>query len=98
MRYDVYRNIGGAGFLLNIQSDLLDVLNTRVVVPLLPSSEAPLPAARLNPVIVVDGANHVMVTQYMAAIPLATLGEPVGNLLPHHDQIAAALDMLFQGF
>ena len=36
-RFDVYRNSAGEGFLLDVQADLLSYLNTRVVVPLLPS-------------------------------------------------------------
>ena len=41
--------------------------NTRVVVPLLPLEDAPKPAATLNPLFDIDGVEHVMVTQYMAA-------------------------------
>ncbi len=39
-----------------------------------------------------------MVTQFMSAFADLELGEKVGNLSNHHDEIAAALDMLFQGF
>ena len=49
-RFDIFKNEGGAGYLLDVQSDLLSGLNTRVVVPLLPKSSAPSPAQRLNPV------------------------------------------------
>ena len=37
-KYDVYPNPEGAGYLLDTQTDLLDGLNTRVVVPLLPTN------------------------------------------------------------
>jgi len=49
-RFDIVDNEGGGGYLLDVQSDLLGGLNTRVVVPLLPQSSAPSPAQRLNPV------------------------------------------------
>jgi toxin CcdB len=49
-RFDIYRRTGGAGFLVDIQDNLLRDLNTRIVAPLLPLSEAPKPAQRLNPV------------------------------------------------
>tara|TARA_Y100001001_G_scaffold162539_1_gene189339 strand:+ start:1457 stop:1615 length:159 start_codon:yes stop_codon:yes gene_type:complete len=49
-RFDIFENEEGAGYLLDVQSDLLSGLNTRVVVPLLPKSSAPFPAQRLNPV------------------------------------------------
>jgi toxin CcdB len=49
-RFDIFKNEGEVGYLLDVQSDLLSGLNTRVVVPLLPKSSAPSPAQRLNPV------------------------------------------------
>jgi toxin CcdB len=96
-RYDIHANPNG-GYLLDVQADILDQLNTRVVVPLLPADEAPPPAARLNPVFDLDGGRFVMVTQYLAAVPLALLKKPEGNLSADHDRIVAALDMVFQGF
>lgn len=32
-RFDVYKNAGGSGYLLDVQADLLNHLNTRIVVP-----------------------------------------------------------------
>ncbi|WP_438887671.1 CcdB family protein, partial [Bacillus cereus group sp. BC232] len=53
-RFDIFDNEGGGGYLLDVQSDLLGGLNTRVVVPLLPQSSAPPPAQRLNPVFSIE--------------------------------------------
>lgn len=39
-----------------------------------------------------------MVTQFMAAIPRALLGQPVTNLARHDAEIMAALDMVLVGF
>ncbi len=97
-KYDVFPNPSGDGFLLDVQTDLLSDLNTRVVVPLLPISEAPKPATRLNPVFEVQGERVVMVTQFLAAIPLGVLKSQVGNLSDEFDQITIAIDMLKQGF
>ncbi len=97
-RYDVYRGIDGRCFLLDVQADLLDKMNTRVVVPLMPTSDAPLPARRLNPVFEINGVSYMMVTQFVSAIPANTLGEPAANLSVHFDEITNALDMVFQGF
>lgn len=69
-RFDIFENRGGDGYLLDVQTDLLSGLNTRVVVPLLPKSSAPSPAQRLNPVFNVKGQEVVMATQYMACYPL----------------------------
>jgi toxin CcdB len=97
-RFDVFANPGGAGCLLVIQSGLLDHLNTRVVVPLLPVDEAPLPARILNPVFVIDGERLVMATQFMAAVPTTLLKKPLTSLAHHQDEIVAAIDLLMQGF
>lgn len=97
-KYDVHEYRSGDGYLLDVQADLLDHLNTRVVVPLLPQLQAPQPAARLNPVFEIDGASLVMATQFLAAIPRGELGPIVANLEPEFANITSALDMVFQGF
>ena len=97
-RFDVFANEGGEGYLLDVQSDLLGSLNTRVVVPLLPRENAPAPAERLNPVFVIDGIDVVMATQFLAAVPKAELRAKIGSLEEASDEIGAALDMLFLGF
>lgn len=97
-RYDVYANPEGAGYLLDVQADLLDHLNTRVVVPLLPADAAPAPAATLNPGFRIGDSELVMLTQFMAAVPAKLLRQPVANLESRRGEIVAALDLLFQGF
>lgn len=97
-RFDIFKNEDAAGYLLDVQSDLLSGLNTRVVVPLLPQSSAPLPAQRLNPVFRIEGQELVMATQYMAAVPAGELRSGVGSLAEKQDEISTALDMLFLGF
>ena len=96
-RLDLYR-AEGAGYLLDVQTDLLDGLNTRVVVPVLPAGRAPKPAQLLNPVVTIDGEDHVLVTQFLAAVPLSLLKRPAGTLSSRADEITRSLDMVFQGF
>ncbi|CAN5520925.1 CcdB family protein [soil metagenome] len=97
-KFDVYRLRRGGNCVLDCQADLLDSLNTRLVVPLLPIDEAPRPAKRLNPILDVAGERLVMVTQFAASVPVAELGEVVLSLDPQQDAINAALDMLIIGF
>ncbi|WP_029030825.1 CcdB family protein [Salinarimonas rosea] len=96
-RLDVFPNPGGVGYLLDVQADLLEELNTRVVVPLLPKNVAPKPIGRLNPVFTIGVTEYVMATQLLAAIPRRALGTAVTNLGPHHSRIVEALDMLITG-
>jgi toxin CcdB len=97
-KYDVYPSPGGVGFVVDVQTDLLDGLSTRVVAPLLPAGSAPIPAKLLNPMFEIGGEAHVLVTQFLAAVPAQPLREPVANLHERADEVTRALDMLFQGF
>ena len=97
-KYDVFPNPSGDGFLLDVQSDLLIDLNTRVVVPLLPKLRAPKPATRLNPVFNVGDEPVVMVTQFIAAVPIGVLKAPIERLDQEFEQVTVAIDMLIQGF
>lgn len=97
-RFDVYRDPEGAGYLLNIQTDLLSHLNTRAVVPLLLLNEAPKPARRLNPAFEIGGESVIMVTQFIAAAPTSDLQVAITSLAHRSSEIADALDMLITGF
>ncbi|MEP3114372.1 CcdB family protein [Nisaea sp.] len=96
-RFDVYENPDGPGYLLDVQADLLDALNTRVVVPLIPLSLAPTPAKGLNPVFEIHSSPHVMETQFLSAVPPALLDKPVASVLSNDTEIMNALDMLLTG-
>ena len=97
-RFDLYRPRAGPGYLLDVQSDHLHLLPSRVVVPLLAPTTA-LPAIRdLTPLLVVEGQTFAMMTHFLAAVPRRELGRPVGNLLAEHDAIVCALDILLAGF
>lgn len=97
-RFQLFGNPEGRGYLLDVQSDLIDIARTRVVVPLLPAKQTPAAIARLHPVFAIGGQDHVMATHLIATVPTEILTEPRGNLSEYRDAITAALDMLFQGF
>lgn len=97
-QYEVFSNPAGGGCLLDVQSNLLEDLNVRAVVPLLLEGDAPVAASRLNPIFEIEGAAHVMMTQYIAAVPTSLLRSPIGDLSAKFDAITSALDMLFHGF
>jgi toxin CcdB len=63
-----------------------------------PLAELPRPAARLNPVVDIDGEQYVMLTQSMSAVPVKLLKQSVGSLADRYDEIVAAMDLLLQGF
>jgi toxin CcdB len=95
-RYDVYRT--GEGLVVDVQTDLLYGLTTRLVVPLLSLNDGPIPAGRLNPVLDVLGELYALHPQLMGAVPTRELTRPIDNLKRHQDRISAAIDMIFLGF
>ena len=99
-RFDVYPSPSkeGIGYVLDVQADLLDELGTRVVVPLLPSEVAPTPARDLNPMFIIRNQPHVMLTQFLTAIPAKELRRRVSSLDAYQDDIMRALDVLLIGF
>ena len=97
-KFDVYRARDGAVYLLDCQADLLSDLNTRFVVPLMLETDAPKPAARLNPVFEIEGKPCVMVTQFAATVPVSELKVRLVSLREDSLAIGNALDMLICGF
>lgn len=97
-RYNVYPNPGGEGYLLDVQADVHSLLNTRIVVPLLPIKTAPTPARTLNPLFELNGETVSMVTQFMAAVPVVMLKGKIASVDDRRSEIVAALDLLLQGF
>jgi len=96
-QYTVYRNIDGAGYLLDVQSDIISHFSTRVVVPLVAQDEIPDYAKTLNPVFEIEGELVVMATQGLAAVPGQILKRPIASLVDKRTEIVQALDILFQG-
>ena len=85
------------GYVVDVQSDLLSDLQTRVFVPLKPIAEYALPAERLNPVIQINGDEWALLPQFIATVGLAEIGEKVGEFEDSFG-LTNALDMVFHGF
>jgi toxin CcdB len=99
MQFTVYPMLGARpGYIVDVQSGLLENLATRVVIPLLPKSAAPrIPLKTLNPFLLFNGYDFVLMTQNMASIRVAQLGHAVGTLATQRDQIVRAIDALLSG-
>lgn len=101
MQFTIYRNNGNARiypYLLNVQSDIIGELHTRMVIPLLSLADfTGRPAQRLNPVITVEGGKYLVLTHEMAAVRLAQLGEVVTDIQESRQVIKDAIDFLLDG-
>ena len=102
-RFDVFRNPSAASakkvpYLLVVQSDLLEEMDTCVVLPLAKSQAAKASVtARLNPEFQVENTSVVQLTQLIAAVPVGALRKHVANLASERAEIVRALDFLLEG-
>ena len=82
---------------LDVQSEHLAHLATRVIVPLRRRTAKSLPAADLNPILDIDGTSVFADVANIASFPKALLKRPVSNLRNQRLAIEDALDFLFTG-
>jgi toxin CcdB len=103
-RFDVYANpskpAGNVPYLLDVQSNLLQGLNSCLVIPLrrLDAFEGLRLPERLCPIVQVQGASFMLDTPQLAAIPRKALKNAVYSLADEQSRITAALDFVFQGY
>ncbi len=98
-RFDVYKDKRDkAILLLNVQADFLEILPTRLVIPLLVKDSENSTLDKLNIEVVVDDIHYVLATQYMAAVPVSQLGAHVDSMQNRSHEIIAAIDFLLQGY
>ncbi|WP_299752889.1 CcdB family protein [uncultured Tateyamaria sp.] len=97
-QFDVHEMRDTGSLVVDVQSDLLDPLNTRVVVPLIPVGAGLKPARRLNPVFKVTNEDRILATQFLASVHVAEMINAIDSLSDFRDEITSALDMLYQGF
>ena len=85
-------------FFVDVQSELLDSLNSRLVIPLTPlellDQKAP---SHLCPTISISEEDFVLLTHQMASVPVKLLSSPVADLSTFRDEIIAAIDFLITG-
>jgi toxin CcdB len=103
-QFDVYANPGAQAkttpYLLDVQSNLLDGADSRMVIPLRSLehfAKVPLPAS-LTPVFEIDGQEVLLETLKMGAVPVRILKSPVASLAQDQARVTAALDFLFNSY
>ena len=103
-RFDVYANPGNQAdttpYLLDVQSNLLDDLESRIVIPLRSLKHFPKVklSSQLTPVFAIKGYEYLLETPKMGAVPVRILKKPIISLASQQSKITAALDFLFHGY
>ncbi len=86
-------------FMIDVQSPMLDGLETRLVIPLARKADfADKAIAGLTPLLNVLGDDCLVLTQQMAAVRVGHLGRAVSVCTEKRQEILAAIDLLITGF
>jgi toxin CcdB len=99
-QFDIHRFADGQGrarYVVDLQSDLLSELSTRVVAPAYPLMAGVHRITRLNPELDVKGSAYFLAVQEMAAVKRSLLGTTIGSAAARRDNIIAAIDLLITG-
>lgn len=94
-QFDLYTLPDGT-LVCDLQTDLLDIPETRLVAPLRDVGRfTSFPG--LTPVVTLDGRRWVVRIPELGAVRKSLLSGPIGTLAPQRDALKRALDMLIDG-
>lgn len=103
VQFDVYENTDKDTkrvypYFIDIQTNLLDTLNSRVVLPLTPiknvNKEYP---KNLCPVISIDKKGFALLSHQITSVPISLLKKKTISAEAHRTDIVAAIDFLVTG-
>jgi toxin CcdB len=97
-RFSVHRIVESDQLVVDLQSNLLDELKTRIVAPLVPASLLLHSLTRLHVRVEVSGIGYSVAGHLLTAVPISEMGPAIADLSRHADEITAAVDFAFQGF
>ena len=102
-RFDVYRNQDKQEsklipFYLDVQSDHIKGLESRVVVPLLKAEFFKQKTEDIHPEFEIEGQFVVMITPGLGSVPQGLLRRPICNISSQQINIQNALDALFGSY
>ena len=85
-------------YFVDVQSDLLYDLNSRMVIPLSPYAAVnKTNAKKLCPILDFDGEQFILLTHQMTSVPLEMLKSEITSLESYRYEIIDAIDMLVTG-
>jgi len=86
-------------YLLDVQSQILESLETRLVIPLIVSSAMQnKQITRLTPTITIKGIDYLILTSQIAGISKKTLGHSIMDISDRRQEIVSAIDFLISGY
>ncbi|MEX1033895.1 MAG: CcdB family protein [Cellvibrionaceae bacterium] len=103
MQFDVYKNTDKETsktypYFVDIQTNLLDSLNSRAVIPLTPIKSAGKDYPKnLCPEIKLDNKNFALLTHQITSVPIGLLRKKAVSVESNRDEIITAIDFLVTG-
>ena len=95
-QFDLYRMAEG-DYVVVLQSDLLDALNTRAVCLAIPEGAVVPALPALSPILTVGDIRLRLAPHVVATLTLGELGTFVANLSHERDRIIRAFDLMVTG-
>lgn len=80
-----------------VQADVVALIETTVIVPLLPRDQQPASVRRLHPRFDIEGEECILATHLVSAVRRRALSAPFASLAEHEYEIKGALDLLISG-
>ena len=101
-QFDVYPNPSssaqhGMPYVVVVQSDLLEALATRLVIPLASHDFSDKTPEKLCPVITVKGQTLRALAHYAAPLPTRSLHKALANVSAQAGALIAAMDVVLSG-
>lgn len=85
-------------YFVDVQNNLMSELNSRLVIPLTPTTKVKDKVAKkLCPIIHVGDSDFILVTNQMTTVPKSILKSEATSLEDYRYQIIDAIDMLITG-
>lgn len=101
-QYDLYENTDLDSqvtypYFVDVQTGLLNDLNSRVVIPIAPALDAKSFPKNLCPIIDINNKQFALLTHQITTVSSSFLESKEGSLLLNRDDIISALDFLLTG-
>jgi len=86
-------------YLIDVQSNILDQLETRLVIPLILKSNFGHNIIKyLTPILTINNQEYIVLTPQIAAINKKILGKTIDNCINYRTDIVSSVDFLITGF
>ena len=102
-QFTVYKNENKSSkkafpYFIDVQTDLLETLNSRIVIPLSPVKNIKKDAVSgLCPVFEIEKDSFVLMTHELTSVPISNLKNAVTSLTNSRSEIISAIDLIITG-